>query len=77
MAWNKAKKALIALACAGIPLITTASCDPHRGTLSFFRQSDHQRHGFFDVLIDDWFYDDDCFFGDCYYDDYEEIIVFD
>ncbi len=79
MTRQKAKALLVGLACAGIPLITTASCDPRRGTFELFRDDHDHRRGLFDVIVDEWFYDDCSFWDDCYYDDYyyEDIIVFD
>ena len=80
MSWTKAKRLLVGLAFAGIPLITTASCDPYRGTLAIYRNDDYYDRGFFDVIIDDWFYDDCYFWDDCYYYDdyyYEEIVIWD
>ena len=79
MTWKKAKRLLMAVAFAAIPLITTASCDPYYGSLSIYRDDDYYDRGWFDVLIDDWFYDDCWFWEDCYHDDYyyEEIVIWD
>jgi hypothetical protein len=72
---RKAKTLLIGLAAAGFPLITTATCNPRHGTLDFYRNDDHDSHGFFDVFIyDDYYYEDCYYWDDCYY---EEIILFD
>lgn len=80
MAGNKAKRLLMALAVAvaGIPLITTATCDPYYGVFDFYRDDDYGRDGgVLDWLIGDLFYDDcyyDCY-DDYYYDDYYDEIV--
>ncbi len=76
---RKTRALLVGIALAGVPLITTASCNSQRGAFDFFRDDDHGGHGFVDVFIDDGFYYDDCFFVDCYYDDfyYDEIIIYD
>ena len=80
---KKAKSLILAVAFAGIPLITTASCDPYRGSLDIYRDDDYH-DSWFDVIVDDWFYDDryydDCgWWDDCYYDEYyyEEIVFWD
>lgn len=70
-AWNRAKRLLAALAVAGIPLVTTATCSPRYGTLDIFRYDDYYDFGYFDIFVDD------CFFDDCYYFYDEEIIFFD
>lgn len=80
MSWTKAKRCLVAIAMAGMPLTMMASCDPYDGTLSLFRDRGHDDHGFFDLFIEDDLYYDDCLFIDCHYDDdyyYEEIVIFD
>ncbi|MGB2984888.1 MAG: hypothetical protein WBE26_03315 [Phycisphaerae bacterium] len=78
MIWSKAKRVLAALAFAGIPLITTGSCNPYSGTLDFYRDDDYDDLGFFDVFIEDDYYYDDWYYDDCCYDDYyyEEIIYY-
>ena len=71
MKWTKAKRLLAGLALGGIALVTTASCDPQRGTFDLYRNDDD--HGFFDIFIED-----DCYFWeDCHYDDYwyDEIVI--
>ena len=80
MTWAKAKRLVVSLACAGIPLITTASCDPYRGTLDIYRNDDYEDYGYLDVIVDDWFYDDCYFWDDCYYYGdyyYDEIVIWD
>jgi hypothetical protein len=67
---KNAKRFLVGLACAAIPLVTTASCDPAFGAFSFFRDDD-DRGGFLDVFVDDYY--DPCYYDDCYYD---EVIVY-
>lgn len=69
-AWNRRIAGLVALACAGIPLITMVTYDPHTRTFDFFRDDDHGDFGFLDGFLFD-----DCFFDDCFYK--EEIIIFD
>lgn len=78
MSLKNAKRLILAVAFAGIPLITTASCDPYRGTLDIYRNDDYD-DGWFDVITDDWFYDDCYWWDDCYYDDYyyDEIVIWD
>ena len=72
MMWRKAKTRLIGLACAGITLITTATCDPRTGTLNIFRDDDDEYLYFYDgfvyqevIYYDDDDYDD-CFFFACF-----------
>ncbi len=80
MSWTKTKRFLVGIAGAAIPLSVTASCDPYDGTLSVFRERDHDRHGIFDLFLEDDVHFDDCFFIDCFHDDdyyYEEIVIFD
>lgn len=80
MSWTRAKRLLVAIAGAGIPLTLTASCDPYVGTLSALRERDHDHHGFFDLLFHDAVHFDGCFFIDCFHDDdyyYEGIVIFD
>ncbi len=77
---TKAKRLLVAVAMAGMPLAMMASCDPYDGTLSVFRERDHDHHGIFDLFIEGDVHFDDCLFIDCYYDDdyyYEGIVIFD
>ena len=54
---------LVGLACAGIPLVTSATCNPVTGGWSFFRNDDDPYY------YDDYYYDygyyDDCYF-DCF-----------
>ena len=66
VARNNFKKWLVALACAGIPLVTTATCDPRTGGLDFFRDDDGYDDGYYydgGYYVD---YYDDCFFFDCW-----------
>lgn len=69
MATKGWKRRLALLLCGAMPLVTTANCDPRRGTFDFFRDDDA---GFF---FDDFGHDevffvdefDDCFFFfDCF-----------
>jgi len=61
------KRWLAALAVGGIPLVTSATCDPRTGGLDFFR--DHNG-GYYDGSYTDVYYVDpyydDCFFFDCW-----------
>ena len=74
MAWNagKVKRLIAVVALAGIPLVTTASCDPYTGRLEIYRDDDHHHRdwGFFDIFVSDDYYYDDCYYG-CYDDGYE------
>lgn len=80
MVWKRARRLLVVLALAGMPLVTTVRCDPYYGTIDVFRDDDDHHHGLVDVLIDDVFRDD-CLFHHCdYYEDhhyYDEIVIFD
>jgi len=85
-AFRKAKTVVLSVAIGAMPLVTTGSCDPFSGSLSFYRNDDARHsNSFWDILIeDDYCYDDyydgyyyeevvyydDCGFWDCYYDDY-------
>jgi len=52
---------LVTLALGGIPLITTATCDPYTGTLDFYRDDDSY-HGWFDgFYYEEYVVYDDCF----------------
>ena len=68
MTWRKATALAIGLAFAGIPLITTATCNPASGTFDFFRDDDD--YGVWDVFVDDGWYYEDYYYDDYYYDDY-------
>ena len=71
MRWAKAKWGFLALALAGVPLITTVSCDPYTGAVNLYRDDDFDDYGFFDVFIEDeYYYDDWWYYDDCCYDDY-------
>ena len=70
---KKAKALLAALALAGIPLITTATCNPRYGTVDIYRNDDYHEHSFWDVVYDDCYYCDDWYYDEYYY---EEIIVY-
>ena len=80
---KKATLVLVAMAAAGVPLITTASCDPYRGTLSIFGNDNYydRDYGFFDFFVDDGYryndgyYQSDCWF-DCGYDYWYEDVIF-
>ena len=68
MNWIKIKRAITALAFAGIPLATTVSCEP-LGGVTVFREDDD----YYDFVVEETVIYDDCgFFDDCYYD---EIII--
>lgn len=54
MKLKRIRQTLLAFAVGGIPLITTATCDPYRGTFDFFR-SDY----------DPFYYDDGVIIVDC------------
>ena len=55
---------LIALALGGIPLITTATCDPYTGTFDLYRDDDFHHHSFFDgYYYEEYVVYDDCFFS--------------
>jgi hypothetical protein len=48
---------LVAVACGGAPLLTTATCDPYTGFVDFYRN-------------DDSYCCDDGYYTDAYYVDY-------
>ena len=54
---------LVGLACAGIPLVTSATCNPQTGGFNFFRN-------------DDSYYDDGYYYDDAYYVDYYDDCYF-
>ena len=62
----------LAIAVAGAPLITTATCGPYRGTFDFFRDDDYRDRGFLDWFVEDIFY-----YGDYYYDYYYDPYYYD
>lgn len=53
---SRTKMLLVALACGGAPLLTTATCDPYTGFLDIYRNDDT------------YFYDG--YYADAYYVDY-------
>ena len=53
---------LVGLACAGIPLVTSATCNPQTGFLNFFRDDDG---GYY---YDDGYYYDYGYYDDCYFE---------
>lgn len=53
---SRTKMLLVALACGGAPLLTTATCDPYTGFLDIYRDDDV------------YFYDG--YYADAYYVDY-------
>ena len=55
---------LVGLACAGIPLVTSATCNPQTGGWNFFRDDDGGYY-YDDPYYYDYGYYDDCFF-DCW-----------
>lgn len=59
---SRAKALFVAVACGGIPLVTSATCDPYYGTLDFFRDDDS------DYYYDDGFYYEDPYYYDPYCD---------
>jgi hypothetical protein len=66
---HRIKATLIGLTCGAIPLITTVSCDPYRGTFDVFRD----QGGPSDYYVFDGFWGYDTYYGyDQYYgyDDY-------
>ena len=63
MSGNRTFKSLVVLACVGITLILTATCNPLTGTLDLYRSDDYFDDSlFFDEIV----YIDDCFFFDCF-----------
>ena len=57
---------LAVLAIGGIPLITTATCDPVSGAFDFLRDDDFDDGCCYDDYYYDYYYYDDCYFFDCY-----------
>jgi hypothetical protein len=60
------KRWLAAMAVAGIPLVTSATCDPQTGALDFFRADNG---GYYDGGYTDVYYVDpysDCYFFGCW-----------
>lgn len=67
---RKTKAVVVAMATGAMPLVTTGSCDPITGVLSFYRNDDgHHGGGFFDVFVEDYYYDD-YYYEDYYYEGY-------
>jgi len=58
---NRAKLVFVALACGGIPLVTTATCDPYTGFLDVYRDDDSF---YYDGYYTDAYYVD--YYDDCY-----------
>jgi hypothetical protein len=61
------KRWLAAMAVGGIPLVTSATCDPQTGALDFFRADNGSFYdgGYTDVYYADPYYSD-CYFFDCW-----------
>ena len=59
--FNRVKALFVAVACGGIPLITTATCDSYGGT--FFRDDDSGNY-----YDDGYYYEDVYFYDDVYCD---------
>ena len=68
---RKVKALLAGLVLGGVPLVTSATCNPDYGTFDFFRDDDD--YGildvFYDYYYDDYYYYDDDYYYDCYYYD--------
>ncbi|MEK6798761.1 MAG: hypothetical protein AABZ12_07340 [Planctomycetota bacterium] len=65
---NRIKLGLAALLCGGVPLVTSATCDPYAGVLDFYRDDDG---GYYDsgYWVEDVYYVDyydDCGWWACY-----------
>jgi len=59
MTRKKMGSILAVLAIGGIPLVTSATCDPVTGVLDIFRDDDY-----YDYYYDDVYFVED--YGDCY-----------
>ena len=69
MARRKLKTWLIAVACGGCPLITSATCDPYTGVLDFYRDDDAHYYDdgyYYDDYYYDGYYEEDCFLFFCF-----------
>ena len=67
---GKIRALIIAFAFAGIPLVTTGTCNPRTGTFDFYRNTDDGEWYEEGVYIDDgWYYEDPYIFDDPYYYD--------
>lgn len=54
---------LVGLACAGIPLVTSATCDPRTGAFDFFRGDSGNYYYDSGYYVD---YYNDCYFLECF-----------
>jgi hypothetical protein len=61
---SKIKQWLVLSALGGVPLITSATCDPVTGVFDFYRDDDFDDF-YYDDYYFDYYYYDDCFF-DCF-----------
>lgn len=68
--WNRTKRWIVGLACAGIPLVTIGSCDPATGWLDFYRDDDLDYFEGYYYYDDPYYYDDYYYYTDYYYDPY-------
>ena len=64
---KQAKVGVIALAFAGIPLVTMGTCDPATGMFDFFRDDDGY---YYDSYYYDPYYYDSYYYEPYYYDGY-------
>ena len=53
-------KGLVLMAGAGVPLITSVTCDPYSGVYDFYRDDDYEDYYYDDGYYVDYYYDD-CF----------------
>ena len=73
--FRNAKTVILAVAIGAMPLVTTGSCDPFSGSLSFYRNGDgYDNGGFWNIFIEDDYYNDDYYYNDYYY---EEVVYYD
>jgi len=63
--FKKATLLLVGMAAAGVPLVTTATCDPYTQTLQIYRDDDYRDR---DWGVFDFFFDNDDYYSDCCYD---------
>ncbi|UCE59426.1 MAG: hypothetical protein JSU63_18530 [Phycisphaerales bacterium] len=61
MTWRRTRVLAIVVAMAGMPFVTSATCDPLSGTFDFYRDDDRCDGLLGDLFCEDWYYDD-CWF---------------
>jgi len=70
MKLSKAKALVLAVAFAGMPLVTVGTCDPATGAFEFFRDDDNEfYHGDGNYYHDGFYEEEVVYYEEGYYED--------